>query len=151
MAARGAGKSLRVEGELAIARVLTAENITGRLLPGRIVDAASVLCSDAATIQIWSGGALVRTKDGSLRYGRPKTDTWVYVLFIKPSGQNPCVLHIKQILLAKKPGMGWPNDEARLAVETLYDRLHVAARAGLETKHNDDPKTVLIVCLGCCI
>jgi len=93
--------------------------------------------SDTATIQ--SGRAIVRTETGSTSHARTKTDFFVYVPFMKKNGQNPCVMHVTQLLLVKKAGMGWLDDEARIAVGTLYDDLRVGTGAGLETEYNDDP------------
>ena len=137
MAARSARQSLQIEGELAIARVLTEDRITGVRHLGRMVDTAQVMYSDTASIQ--NGGALVRTIAGSSCFGRTKTDSFVYVPFMKGARQNPCVMHVKQILLVRRPGMGWHNDEARLAVGKLYEQLKVGDGAGLETEYNDDP------------
>lgn len=138
MAARDVrSRSLRIDGEFAIAGVLTEEHIIGVRQLGRMRNAADVMYSDTASIQ--SGGALVRTIAGSSCFGRSKNDSFVYVPFMKRSGQNPCVLRVKQLLLVRKQGMGWHNDEARIAVGTLYDQMTVADGAGLETEYNDDP------------
>lgn len=137
MADRGGRQGLRVEGDLEIARVLTAEKIRGVSRQGRVEGAAQVFHSDTATIQ--SGGALVRTVRGSHSHGRTKTDHYVYVPFMKRTSQNPCIMRIDQLLLVKRADMGWPDDEARLAVGMLYDKISIGTGGGNEVHFNEDP------------
>ena len=135
----------QVQGPLAIAGRLTREHIKGTFNRGtgkiehKDNEMATVWCSDSATIQ--SGAWIVRTHDGCHAHGREHTDQYVYVPFRSARGHNHCVMHIKQILLIRRKKMDWVNDEARVAVGTLWEHLPVRRGAGLETEYNDDPST----------
>lgn len=139
-----AGRAHRVNGDLAIAGKLTKDHITGRRVgaghPVTYPDGIrpDVLVSDTATIQ--SGAYVIRTELGSVAYKRTHTDQYVYIPFRSGRTHNACVMCIEQLVLVKRVGMGWRNDEARIAVGTLWDHLSVRHGAGLESTFNDDPK-----------
>lgn len=138
-----ATRSHQVQGELAIAGVLTGSHITGTWNKGtgQVVHkdghVATVQYSDSATIQ--SGAFVIRTEKGSSAYQRTHTDHFVYVPFRAGRRHNACVMQIDQLLLVKRKGMQWRNDEARIAVGTMWDHLTVRRGIGLETEFNDDP------------
>lgn len=125
-----------IAGDLAIAGRLTSETLLGT--GGAVANAAVVHSSTAATIQF--GAHVVHTKAGAESKGRTKDDHFVYVPFFKRSGKpEACVMRIKQILLIRKVGMGWVNDEARIAIGRLIPNLQVRSGPGLEDTFNDDP------------
>lgn len=142
MAAK-AGRSHQVVGELELAGVLRERHVRGNFhVPTGCVVwdggiQATVMCSDSATIQ--SGAFVIRTALGSSADGRTHTDQFVYVPFRSRTKHNACIMEIKHLMLVHRQGMGWPNDEARLAVGTLWDNLSIREGAGLETAFNDDP------------
>lgn len=145
MESQNSRHSLRIEGDLAIAKKLKKDDIQGYLYGKGYEGCAKVQSSDTASIQ--SGAALVRTVQGSNSHGRTKTDHFIYIPFMKRSRgcevQQPCIMKVKQILLIEKAGMGWPDNKARLAVGTMYDKLNIAKLdadhvAGLETDFNED-------------
>lgn len=127
----------KVQSEFAIAGLLTAGHIRGRNIAGTVCGAATVFCCDTAQLK-W-GTYIVRTDKGCAQFGRVHSDQYVYVPFYSRSRHNPCVLKIKQLLLVRQSGFGWPDDECRLAVGVLYDNLVVRAGVGLETTYNDEP------------
>lgn len=136
-----------MQGPLAIAGVLTRKKILGtrdritRMKRG----AAELFHNDTASIQ--SGAFSVRTERGSSAHGRTHTDHYVYIPFHKGrGGHNASVMKIDQIILVKQTNMGWPNDEARLAIGTLYENLKIETGAGMEEKYNDDSSTG-----ACCV
>lgn len=137
MAERARRHVLREEGPTALAGVLTPAHIRGTRRLGKVEDAAEVLSSDSATVQ--NGRATVRTVAGSHSHCRTKTDHFVYIPYMKRGRQNPCVMKVDQLLLVKRPGMGWKDDEARIAVGTLYDKLSIGSGCGLEEDFNDEP------------
>lgn len=143
MAAKVERQAHQVEGPLAIAGKLSRSHVKGtrneRLGVMEYLNGikAQVFFSDTATIQ--SGAWVVRTVAGSQAYGRTHVDHFAYVPFMSGRAQNPCVMKIDQILLIKRADMGWPGEEARVAVGTIWDHLTVAKGAGLETRYNDDP------------
>ena len=137
MEAKMAGQAHRVQGDRAVAGFLRRQEIVGRRGVHGIEDAAEVFYSDSASIGL--GAFVVRTIAGSNASGRTRCDQYAYVPFMSGRRHNPCVLEVDQIVLVRKPGMGWPNDEARLAVGCLYDHLQVRKGCGLEDKFNDDP------------
>lgn len=98
---------------------------------------AHVQYSDTATIH--SGKFVVRTEKGSSACGRTHTDHFVYIPFRAGQRHNACVMQIDQLLLVKREGMQWRNDEARIAVGTLWDHLSIRRGIGLECGYNDDP------------
>lgn len=138
-----AGRAHRVEGELEIAGKLKAEHIKGTKnrqkggIDHEDDQKAEVQCSDSATIH--RGAFVVRTAVGTKAYGRTHSDQYVYVPFRAGGAHNACVMRISQLLLVKRAGMGWPNDEARFAVGKMWDHLAVRKGVGLETHFNDDP------------
>lgn len=137
MAQRIGRQVLKDRGPLALAGVLNPDHIRGIRQLGIMEGAATVFSSDSATIQ--NGAVIVRTAAGSRSHARTKTDHFVYIPFMKRGKQWPCVMRIDQILLVNRPGMGWRDDEARIAVGTLFDKLSIGAGGGLEVDFNDDP------------
>lgn len=132
-----------VEGEAALAGRLLRKHIMGVSTAVGVEGAAQVCWSDSATIK--RGAFVVRTKVGSRAHGRTRCDHFVFVPFWMGAVFNPCVMEVDQILLVKREGMGWPEDECRLAVGTLYDKLTVCDGGGLQTRFNDSavgPRTV---------
>lgn len=126
-----------IEEGFAIAGVITPEVLQGVMESGQAKDAADVFFSEDATIQ--AGAHVVRTKKGTMSHGRTRDNHFVYVPFWKARGeQDPCIMAVKQLVLIRKTGMGWPNDEARLVVGTMYDNLAVRSGVGLEDSYNDD-------------
>lgn len=150
MAAKVRNRAHQVQGSLAIAGQLTGEHIRGRFdkRTGETihVDDVAALTSYSDTASIRYGAWVVRTFRGSSAHGRTHTDHFVYIPFMAGRAPNPCVMKIMQIVLVKRPGMGWCNDEARLAVGVLWDRLAVQRWDGLESAYNDDP-----VAGPCCV
>lgn len=136
MEAKVQSRSHKVMGEKAIAGVLRRADVAGHRGAFGVVGAADVFHSDTASIG--EGAAVVRTVAGSSAYGRTRCDHYAYVPFAAASRHNPCVLVVEQLLLVRKRGMGWPQDEARLAVGILYDHLTIRSGAGLEDHWNDD-------------
>lgn len=143
MEAKAARRAHKVEGQLALAGVLTRAHIKGIFneRDGSIQHVnrqkAEVYCSDSATIQ--SGAWVVRTDAGSRAHGRTHTDQYVYIPFRAGRSHNACVMKIDQVLLVKRSDMGWREGEARLAVGTMWDHLTIRRGAGLETSYNDNP------------
>jgi len=125
-----------VLGGQAIAGRLLRTHILGERVGVEVEGAAHVMCSDSASIRC--GTCTVRTRLGSMGHGRTRCDHFAYVPFSTRSGHSACVLEIEQILLIRKEGMGWPDDEARLAVGILYAGLPTRSGAGLESSYNDD-------------
>ena len=136
MEARAARRAHRVRGSLAIEGKLLRRHILGERVGQEVQGAAEVLCSDSASIR--RGTCVVRTKGGSGASGRTKCDHFAYIPFSSGRAHNACVLKIEQIVLVHKQGMGWADDEARLAVGILYDRLPARSGAGLESSYNDE-------------
>lgn len=129
----------RVEGKLALAGILTRQAVVGRRRQGQpIEDAAQVFWSPKASIKF--GKYLITTEEGSSANNSGSTSHFVYVPFEGPRGHNACVMRVKQLLLVKKPGMGWDKDEARLAVGIIYENMSVEKGAGVEVSFNDDPR-----------
>lgn len=132
-----------MQGDLQIGGKLTADHVTGtwdrdagkRVYPQGSIP--TVCVSDTATIQ--SGAFLIRTIDGSSAFQGTHTDHYVYIPFRAGSTHNACVMLVRQLILIKCRGMGWRNDEARIAVGTLWDHLAIRKGAGLEVDFNDDP------------
>lgn len=133
----------QVEGELALAGRLQRHHIVGVAVGPAIEGGAAVFHSDSASIQC--GACVIRTHPGAHAHGRTRCDYIAYIPFMSGRKQKPCVMIVDQILLIKRSGMGWADDEARVAVGTLYDRLSVHAGAGLESSYNDDPA------MGACV
>lgn len=123
-------------GALRIAGVVTRTHITGKLVNGQRRGRADVWSADTASIQ--NGAALIRTAAGCRAHGRTNTDCFVFIPFMCRGRMKPTVMHVKQLLLVKKAGLGWPNDEARIAVGTLYEDLTIAKGVGLETDFNEN-------------
>lgn len=150
MEAKVSRRAHRVSGPLELAGKLTRNHILGHKDPRTGLRAtvdneeAEVFWSDTATVQ--NGAWVVRTEKGSNSHGRTHTDHYVYVPFWAGRSQNPCIMKIDQIVLIRRKGMSWPDDEARLAVGTLWDRLPRREGAGLEQRYNDDPTTG-----ACCV
>lgn len=129
-------RSHRVQGGLELAGRLTGKHIrgerhaaTGRFVHEGITKAPEVFHSHAATIHY--GSFFVRTAAGTVAHGQTHTDQYVYVPFRSGRTQNPCVMKIKQLVVVRREGMGWPDDEARLAVGTFWDhlrQLHLGSR-----------------------
>jgi hypothetical protein len=138
MAARTRRRLHGVVGGLAIAGRLLGHHVRGqRQADGYMEYSAEVLQAPCASIR--GGAALVRTEAASAACGRTRGDFYAYVPYMRGARQDACVMRIQHLLLVRCKVTGWPNDEARLAVGTLYDRLTIRAGAGLETKYNDDP------------
>jgi hypothetical protein len=138
MAARTRRRGHGVVGAFAIAGRLLGEHVRGvRQADGSMEYSAEVLHAPCASIR--GGAALVRTEAASAARGRTRCDFYAYVPYMRGARQDACVMRIHHLLLVRCKIMGWPNDEARLAVGTLYDQLAIRAGAGLETKYNDDP------------
>lgn len=139
MCAKCARRQHSVEGALALAGVLLSSHVSGerRGRGGLLERQASVWHAPCASIG--NGAAVIRTQAACQTYGRTNCDFYAYVPFMRGGRQDPCVLRVEHLLLVKCPNMGWPEDEARLAVGTLYDRLAIRRGAGLETAYNDDP------------
>jgi len=131
MEARVKNGAHQVEGELGIAGRLLRQHVLGVANGAEVEGAAEVFCADSASIQ--RGASIIRTETGSGAHGRTRCDHFAYVPFLSGRTQNPCVMHVEQILLVRQAGMGWQNDEARIAVGILYDRLPVHRGAGLRT------------------
>jgi len=136
MEARMARRAHEVRGSLAIAGKLLRHHILGERVGALVQGAAHVVCSDSATIR--RGMFVVRSKRGSAKSGRTKSDHFAYVPFRSGSRPNACVLEIEQILVVRQSGLGWEGDEARLAVGVMYDRLVVRSGGGLESSFNDE-------------
>ena len=79
------------------------------------------------------------TDHGARGQGSPHADQYVYVPFSSSKGHNHCVMRIQHNFVIQLPGMGWPNDEARLAMGIMYDHLRVREGVGLESRYNDEP------------
>lgn len=137
MEARARNRAHQVEGELSLAGRLLRKHVLGEAVGVDIVGAADVFCSDTASIQ--RGASVIRTHTGSMAEGRTRCDHFAYIPFMTGRTQNPCVMNVDQILLVRRSGMGWHDDEARIAVGTLYERLPVHRGAGLQSSYNDDP------------
>jgi len=139
MSVKCARRQHRVTGPLAVAGVLLSHHVSGeRTGRGGVLERqASVWHAPCASIG--NGAAVIRTQAACQSYGRTNCDYYAYVPFMRGRHQDPCVLLVEHLLLVKCPNMGWPNDEARLAVGTLFDRLAKRQGAGLETRYNDDP------------
>lgn len=130
------------EGDEALAGVLTRELLEGPPAgPLRGVNRAVVYTSEEATIQY--GSYQVYTDRAARRRGSRLADQYVYVPFINQAGHNACIMKVKHVCLIRLVGMGWPNDEARIAVGTLYDQLSVrpSHNLGLEAHFQDDITT----------
>lgn len=140
-------RAQQVQGPLAIAGVLTRKKVMGKrdAVTRKMRKAATVFHSDTASIR--HGAFNLRTVRGSHAHGRTHTDHFVYVPFQGSRGKhNPCVMKVEQIVLVKQKKMGWPQDEARLVVGTIYDHLTVREGMGMEKDYHDDPKTG-----ACCV
>lgn len=125
-----------VQGPYALAGVLRREGVAGQRTLTGVTGAAEVFWADSASIG--QGATVVRTVRGTTARGRTRCDQYAYVPFSSATRHNPCILVVDQLLLVRKSGMGWPGDEARLAVGTLYDHLTIRSGAGLEDEWNDD-------------
>lgn len=136
MQRRQENMQLDIAGDLALAGRLTAASLAGS--KDGLQAPAVVYISEAATI---SGGAhVIRTWVGTQSHGRTRDEHYVYVPYLKQNGRpEACVMAVSFLLLIRKEGMGWPNDEARIALGELYTDLQVRVGAGLETTYNDDP------------
>lgn len=138
-----AGRGHQVQGDLALAGKLTEKHILGwwntglgrREYPDGVRPIVQV--SDTASIQ--SGAFVIRSVAGSTACLRTHPDQYVYIPFASARGHNACVMRIDQLVLVRRANMGWRNDEARLAVGTLWDHLAVRRGVGLESVYNDDP------------
>ena len=133
----------RVDDASAIAGRLREQHVLTQHRQGVAQCAATTHAADTASIG--HGAALVRTIAGSRAYGRKQCEHFAFVPFVRANGSlNACVLEIEQLLLVRCPGMGWPDDTARLATGTLYDAAEVVDGPGHCTVYNDDPR------LGAC-
>lgn len=107
-----------MEGTLALAGVLTR----AKLESYRTTVAAGppvVYSAEEATIKY--GAYKVYTVRGAASRGSSHADQYVYVPFMSRRGHNPqrCIMKIRHLFLIRLTGMGWPDDEARIAVGTL--------------------------------
>lgn len=125
------------EGGEALAGVLTRELLEG---PPDGTDRgrnrAVVYTSEEATIQY--GCFTVYTDKAALKRGSSLADQYVYVPFVNGTGHNACVMKVKHVYLIRLAGMGWPDDEARIAVGKMYDQLSVRTGLGMEDHFSDD-------------
>lgn len=127
---------ISIQGEFAVAGRLTAELMTGGLQG--LGPRGRIYVSDSATIKF--GAYVINTAKAASARGRVRDDHFVYIPFFKASGKpEACVMEIHTLLRVHQPGMGWPDDEARLAVGKLYTNLQVRKGLGLETAYNDNP------------
>lgn len=127
----------RVQGEHALAGVLTRSALEESRNTAEQGSPPLVYSAEEATIKY--GAYKVYTVRGARTRGSPHADQFVYVPFMSRRGHNPCIMKIKHIFLVRLHGMGWANDEARIAIGVLYDRLAVREGVGLECTYNDDP------------
>lgn len=144
-------RSHRVQGELELAGILTPKEIqgersavTGKIVHTDVTNAPMVYHAHSATIS--HGAFVVRTDSGSSMHGQTHTDQYVYIPFRSGTTHNACVMKIEKIVLVCRENMGWPNNEARLAVGEIWDHLRIGNGAALETMFNDDP-----VYGSCCV
>ena len=134
------GGAHEAEGELALAGLLLPQHIRGDGKPGGIPE-AKVHYASAASIQ--RGAFVVRTEAATEAERREHFDQYVYVPYLGGrSGNTPnsCVLHVEQIVQIQQTGLGWPDDQAKIAVGTMYEHLPCRGGAGLETRYQDDPR-----------
>ena len=73
-------------------------------------DRAIVMMANSASGHC--GGSIIRTEVGSFAHGRTKVDHFAYVPFMRNGKHEPCVMHIKQLLMVRRADMGWPENEA---------------------------------------
>lgn len=136
MVAREQRGAHTVVGSRSLAGRLTRQHILGVVQGGQVVGAAEVFHSDSASVR--RGEFTIRTKKGSAAFGRTRCDHLAYIPFESDKGVNHCVMLIDQILLVNRGGLDWRDDEGRLAVGVLYDKLSVCSGGGMETGFNDD-------------
>jgi hypothetical protein len=137
MAARTRRRQHGVVGGLAIAGRLRGHHVRGqRQADGYMEYPAEVLQVPCASIR--GGAALVRTEAASAACERTRWDFYAYVSYMRGATQDACVMRIQHLLLVRCNVIGWPNDEARLVLGTMYGRLTIRAGTGPETKYNDD-------------
>lgn len=127
----------RVQGVMALAGVLTRATLEDSRAACATDAPPLVYSSEEATIKY--GAFRVYTDRGARSRGSAHADQYVYVPFMSRRGHNPCIMKIVHLFLIRLPGMGWPDDEARIAIGTLFDRLAVREGVGLEGTYNDDP------------
>lgn len=127
----------QVQGRLALAGFLTRFKLD--MARAAVGPACRPVAYSGEEATIKYGAYKVYTVRGSRTHGSPHADQYVYVPFMSRRGHNPCVMKIKHMFVIHMPGVGWPADEARIAVGTLYDRLAVREGVGLEASYNDDP------------
>lgn len=127
----------REQGNLALAGVLTRANLENCRAAAAEGSPPLVYSSEEATIKY--GAYKVYTARAARSRGTPHADQYVYVPYMSHRGHNPCIMKIQHLFLVRLPGMGWPDDEARIAVGILFDRLSVREGVGLESTYNDDP------------
>ena len=134
------GGAHEAEGELALAGHLLPHHIRGEDTPDGWSE-ADVQYASAASIR--RGAHVVRTAKATEAQRREHFDHYVYVPYMGGrSGNTPnaCVMKVKQIVRIRQAGLGWPDDEAKLAVGIMYDHLPCRHGAGLETRYQDNPQ-----------